>query len=398
MMQEFFASFFQKRRCSLAFAFALLAAACTHPETAAPPPPATLTLTAVSFSDIPAWQTDNVSAVLQSLKRQCRRFTHMPADTMLGGAGLAAAYGGFAGQWGATCHAAADLRPGDDSGMRAFLSRRFQPYRIDTPALVTGYFEPEVLGSLSPAPGFNTPLLARPADLVQAPPAASDPLAAPVIGRRDAGHIVPYWTRAEIEAGALGKNARPLFWLRSPADLFFLQVQGSGRIRLPDGSVLRVTYDGRNGRPYTPIGRVLVADNAMAPADVSMQTIRAWLDAHPGRAKQVMDENQDFVFFRIVRNADSDFGPPGALGVDLAAGRTAAVDRHFIPLGAPLFVDTTDPVSHAAWRRLVLAQDIGTDIVGPARVDLFLGSGVVAEQTAGLMRQPATAYVFLPRP
>jgi membrane-bound lytic murein transglycosylase A len=372
--------------------------ACTQLQPAATTPPATLTLAAVEFSNIPGWQTDNVAAVLQSLKSQCRRFAHMPAETMLGGEGLAATYGGRAGQWGATCRAAADLRQGDDAAVRAFLSQRFQPYRIDTPALVTGYFEPEVLGSLRPAPGFNTPLLARPADLVQTPPAASDPLAAPVIGRRDAGHIVPYWTRADIEAGALGKDARPLFWLRSAADLFFLQVQGSGRIRLPDGSVLRVTYDGRNGRPYTPIGRILVADNALAPADVSMQTIRAWLDAHPDRAKQVMDRNEDFVFFRLVRNPDSDFGPPGALGVDLAPGRSAAVDRHFIPLGAPLFVDTTDPVSHAAWRRLVLAQDIGTDIVGPARVDLFLGSGVVAEQTAGLMRQAGTEYLFLPRP
>jgi membrane-bound lytic murein transglycosylase A len=368
------------------------------PQAANTQAPESLVLTQVAFADLPGWQTDHPSAILPSFKRQCRRLAQLPADTALGGSGLASAFGGRAGQWPAPCRASAALPPDDDAATRDFLVRHFQPYRIDSPALITGYFEPEVPGSLERRGAFQTPLLARPSDLVQTPPPAADPLGAPQIGRLDGGRLVPYWTRADIEAGTTGTHTHVLFWLRSPIDLFFLQVQGSGRIRLPDGGVLRVTYDGRNGRPYTPIGRVLIAQNAMAAPDVSMQTIRAWLEAHPDQAKRVMDTNEDYVFFRAVIHADSDFGPPGAMGVDLAAGRSAAVDRHFVPLGVPLYIDTTDPLTHTPYRRLVLAQDIGTDITGPARTDIFLGSGALAEQMAGIMRQTGSEYILLPRP
>ncbi len=386
-------------RLRLVAAFTAAGALCACvPPAAVTTSHASLSLTEVGFADLPGWKTDHVSAIVPALGLQCRRLAQMPADTMLGGSGLASTYGGRAGQWLAPCLAAADLAPGDETGTRAFLTQRFQPYRIDSPALITGYFEPEVAGSLERGGAFQTPLLGRPTDLVQGPPPASDPLGPPQIGRREGGRLMPYWSRADIEAGKAGTNTDALFWLRSPIDLFFLQVQGSGRIRLPDGSVQRVAYDGRNGRAYTPIGRVLIAENAMAPADVSMQTIRTWLETHPDQAKRIMDTNEDYVFFRALSHADSDFGPPGAMGVDLAAGRSAAVDRHFVPLGAPLFIDTTDPVSHAPWRRLVLAQDIGTDIVGPARTDIFLGSGALAEQTAGLMRQGGSEYILLPRP
>jgi len=386
---------------SLAYGAATIAVAglcaCQNPPAEAPKP-ASLVLEPASFADLPGWEADHVAALLPGLKLQCRRLALMPADTALGGEGLAATYGGQAGEWLAPCRAAANVPPGNDAAMRDYLKQRFAPYRIATPALVTGYFEPEADGSLQRGGAYQTPLLARPSDLVQAPPPTTDPLGPPVIGRRVAGTLVAYWTRAEIETGAAGATTRPLFWLRDPVDLFFLQVQGSGRIRLPDGSVQRVAYDGRNGRPYTPIGRVLVGEHALAPADVSMQTIRAWLAAHPIEAKRVMDANEDFVFFRLVKHADSDFGPPGAMGVALTAGRSAAVDRHFVPLGAPLFIDTTDPLTHAPWQRLVLAQDIGTDILGPARADIFLGSGFAAAQTAGLMRQTGTEFLLLPRP
>ena len=357
-----------------------------------------LALTQVVIGDLPGWAADTTAALVPGLKLQCRRLAMVAADTALGGQGLSARFGGLAGHWHAPCLAAADLQPNDDAAARAYFTHYFQPYRVGTPALVTGYFEPEVPGSLRRGGVFQTPLLARPSDLMQSPPPASDPLGPPVIGRRDGTTIVPYWSRAEIESGAIGDHARTLFWLKNPADLFFLQVQGSGRIRLPDGSVLRVGYDGRNGRPYTPIGRVLVSQNALAPADVSLQTIRAWLDAHPDRARQVMDANEDYVFFQVRMDADSDLGPPGALGVGLSAGRSAAVDRHFVPLGLPIYLDTTDPLTHAPLRRLVLAQDIGTDIVGPARSDLFMGSGDAASRSAGIMRQPGTEYLLLPRP
>jgi membrane-bound lytic murein transglycosylase A len=290
------------------------------------------------------------------------------------------------------------LTANDEAGVRRFYEARFQPYRVRAEGMFTGYYEPEVKGALTPGNGFAVPLLARPPDLVQRAASGNEPGAAPVVGRLAGGKMVPYWTRSEIEAGAMGGAARPLLWLRNPADLFFLQIQGAGRVRLLDGSVVRVAYDGKNGRAYTPIGGVLVAQNAMAPADVSMQSIKAWLVAHPTEAKPVMDRNEDYVFFRILNTEDAALGPPGALGVDLTAGRSVAVDPHYLPLAAPLFIDTNDPLSGAPWQHLVLAQDSGTDIKGAARADIFFGFGVLAEQEAGRMHKEGAVYLLLPRP
>jgi membrane-bound lytic murein transglycosylase A len=376
-----------------ALAGAAMLAGCVPPA-----PPQDGALQAVGFAQIPGWSADALEQTLPALRAQCHRLALLPADTALGGAGLAAEAAGRAGQWSAPCRAALAVDPGDAAGSRRFYEAWFQPYRIGAPALVTGYYEPEVRGALARGGAYQTPLLARPTDLLQSPPPPGDPAGKPSVGRLQGGRLVPYWTRAEIEAGQAGQAARPLFWLADPADLFFLQVQGAGRVRLPDGSVIRVGYDGKNGRPYTPIGRVLAGQGAIAPQDVTMQSIRAWLAAHPDQARAVMDRNEDYVFFRVLTDADAGLGPPGALGVDLLAGRTAAVDRHAIPLATPVFLDTTDPVTGAAWRRLLLAQDLGTDIVGPARVDVFLGSGDAAALRAGRMRQAGTQYVLLPRP
>jgi membrane-bound lytic murein transglycosylase A len=217
------------------------------------------------------------------------------------------------------------------------------------------------------------------------------------MGRLVAGRLVPYWSRAEIEAGQIGDTARPLLWLADPVDLFFLQIQGAGRVRLPDDTFVRVGYDGKNGRPYTPIGRILVHMNALAPGAVTMQSIRGWLAAHRDQAKSVMDQNEDYVFFRVLMDAEPNLGPPGALGVKLVPGRSAAVDRRSIPLGTPIFVDTTEPGSGAPWRHLLLAQDVGSDILGAARADVFLGAGAGAEAMAGAMHQGGTVYVLLPK-
>jgi membrane-bound lytic murein transglycosylase A len=367
------------------------------PQAQAPQaPPARLSL--ASFADIPGWPADPVEQTLPALQAECHRLALLPVDTALGGQGLTQQAGGRAGNWTAPCAAAGALEPGDSAGIRLFYQTWFQPYRVETPGLVTGYYEPEVRGSLIQVGAYQTPLYARPIDLVQAPQDPSDPNAQPVIGHIVDGQMQPYWTRAQIEDGALGTSGRPLFYLADPVDLFFLQIQGAGRIRLPDGSVMRVGYGGKNGRTYTPIGRVLLAQHALAPDDVNMQSIRAWLEAHRDQARAVMDTNEDYVFFRVLTDADSSMGPPGALGVNLLAGRTAAVDRHAIPLGAPLFIDTTDPVTGYPWQHLVLAQDLGTDIKGAARTDIFLGSGPAAENQAGHMHQPSTEYVLLPRP
>ncbi len=371
---------------ALALTLAALTAGCVKPAEENQ-------LSAVSFSELPGWQADTLAKTLPALRAGCRRLVTLPADTALGGAGLAAQHGGVAGQWAAACAAAAALVPGDEPSIRRFYETWFQPYRIGTPGLFTAYYEPEVRGALAQGGAYQTPVLARPRDLLQGPMAGGQPAS----GRIVEGRVVAYWSRAEIAEGRMGQAARPLFWLANPVDLFFLQVQGAGRVRLPDGSVVRLGYDGKNGRPYTPIGRVLVDRHELATDDVSMQTIRAWLAAHPDQANEVMDLNEDYVFFRVLTDTDSGLGPPGALGVRLLAGRTAAVDRHSIPLGAPIFVDTTDPLDAQPWRRLLLAQDVGSDIVGPARTDIFLGAGNLAEAEAGRMHQAGAEYVLLPR-
>jgi len=365
-----------------------------------PPPPQDGALHAVGWDRLPGWQSDTLAQTLPALRAECRRLALLPTDTDLGGAGLAAQAGGRAGQWSPACKASRTLLPGDEPAIKRYYEAWFQAYYVAAPALVTGYYEPEVRGALTQGGAYQTPLLARPSDLTATAPPPSDPGGPPVTGRPVAGRLLPYWTRAEIEAGRADATARPLVWLADPIDLFFLQIQGSGRVRLPDGTAVRVGYAGKNGRPYTPIGRVLVEQHALAAQDVTMQAIRAWLAAHPAQAHAIMDRNEDYVFFRVLPNAagvEDAKGPPGALGIDLFAGRTAAIDRRAIPLGAPIFVDTTDPVSGAAWQRLLLAQDIGTDIVGPARTDVFLGAGAAAEQQAGRMHQPGTQYVLLPR-
>ncbi len=350
----------------------------------------------VRFGQIPGWQEDSLAQSLPALRAGCRRLATLPADTALGGEGPAAASAGQAGYWLPACTASSRLVPGEEAAIRRFYETWFQPYRVGTSGLFTGYYEPEVRGALTQGGVYQTPVLARPADLVQAAGTA-DPHGPLAVGRMEQGRLVAYWSRADIAAGRLGDEARPLFWLADPVDLFFLQIQGAGRVRLADGTVVRLGYDGKNGRPYTPIGRVLTEQHALPPDGVSMQSIRAWLSAHPGQAQAVMDRNEDYVFFRVLDGSDSVLGPPGALGVPLTPGRSAAVDRHSVPLGAPVFIDTTDPVTRQPWRRLVLAQDVGSDIVGAGRVDVFLGAGETAEAQAGRMHEAGVEYVLLPR-
>jgi membrane-bound lytic murein transglycosylase A len=363
-----------------------------------PPTSPTSLLEPVHFDQIRGWGDDELEQSLTGFRAECARLAQLPADTVIGGEGLAAETGGRSGQWAPACRAADNVTPNDRISAQRFYETWFQAYRLNDSGLFTGYYEPEVSGSLSPIDGYSVPILARPDDLVTGPPDPARPGIQPAIGRFVDGKFQPYWTRADIEAGAMGSAARPLLWLHSQSDLFFLQIQGSGRIRLPDGSVVRVTYAGKNGRQYTPIGAVLVEQHALSAGNVNMQSIKAWLAANPSEAKAVMDRNADYVFFRLMPDRDAGEGPPGSLGVALAAGRSAAVDPRYVPLGAPIFVDTRDTLSGAPWRRLLLAQDSGTDIKGPARADIFFGFGAQAELMAGRMREAGTEYLLLPKP
>ena len=382
-------------------ALAVLAlAACVQPPPALEGP-VTMTLSPVGFDRLPGWREDHPAEALPAFLAGCAAMQASP-DQGLGGSGEAGSRGGSPQSWQPACTAARALPPGDEAA-RSFFEAYFQPWAIagngNPTGLFTGYYEPEVRGARSPGGPYRVALLGRPTDMVQADLGAFLPelKGRNITGRLDRGRLVPYWDRAAIEAGALERQRLGLLWLTDPVDAFVLQIQGSGRVVLPEGRVVRVSYAGQNGRPYVPIGRVL-AQRGQIPLDqVSMQSIRAWLDAHPAEAAEVMNQNPSFVFFREVIGVRPDEGPPGALGASLTPGRSVAVDRAFIPLGAPLWLDTTDPVSGSRLQRLVLAQDLGGAIKGPVRADFFWGWGKEAEEKAGRMREQGQDFVLLPR-
>jgi len=363
-----------------------------------------LGLEPVPMTSLPGWQTDHVDAGLQAFRAACERILALPADQRLGGAGVAATLGGTAGLWQPACTAARAVPAGDEEAARAFLARSLQAYRVSAggnPAvLFTGYFEPEVAGSLRETAHDDTPLYGRPPDLVQADLGDFAPdLAGRIIaGRVREGRLEPYFTRAEITAGALQGQHLAIAWLADPVSAFVLQIQGSGRIRLPDGEIVRVGFAGENGRPYVPIGRVLADRGDIPKNDITLQTIVAWLEAHPAEAQEVMDQNPSYDFFRILPGLPPDEGPPGALGVPLSPGRALAVDRHYLPLGAPVWIATTNPDTGKPLQRLMVAEDIGGAITTPLRADIFFGWGDQAEASAGRMNADGAAYVLLPRP
>jgi membrane-bound lytic murein transglycosylase A len=387
---------------------ALALAACAVQSPTAPPPAPAMTLIAVPFSAVPGWNDDHLSDAIPPLQRECRKLSATPDDAPLGGEGAAARLGGTAGRWRPLCAAAEALPADDDAAARAMLEQALQPYAINettqsqaspAPGLFTGYYEPQVDGATQRGGRYQTPLLGRPHDLVQADLGAFTPdlKGRSIVGRVTDGRLMPYYDRAQIEGGALAAQHLAVLYLANPIDAFFLEIQGSGRIRLPSGQIVRVTYDGQNGRPYVPIGRLLIERGELTRDEVTLQTIRAWLVAHPDQAPGLMDANPSYVFFTLLPNTPPDQGPPGALGVALTPERSLAVDRHFLPLGAPVFVATSNPLDGASWQHLLLAQDVGGAIKGPVRGDIFFGWGAKAEAMAGRMKRPGTAYLLLPR-
>jgi membrane-bound lytic murein transglycosylase A len=389
--KSFLVLFFKKEHAFFLVLFAL--ASCTQPAAIKSPIPPAPSLQPAHFADLPGWREDQLAEALPALLLQCQRLALLPPDTDLGGAGLSVVYAGRAAQWSDACGAARSLPPGTDP--HSFFESWFAPYHLTTTALVTGYFEPIVRGARQRGGRFQTPVLSRPLDLRESP--ERDAQGRPILGRVVDGLLLPYYTRAEIEAGAIAAVTTPVAWVESPVDLFFAQIQGAMLIQLPEGGTLRLVFDGRNGRPYTPIGRILKQRGDIPPDQVSLQTIRAWLDAHPAAQKSVMDQNESYVFFRVAPDPDPALGPPGALGVTLTAGRSAAIDKTVIPLATPLFVSTTIPDGRT-WRHLALAQDLGSAIEGPARIDLFFGAGAPAAAWAGPMHQDGTVWLLLPRP
>jgi membrane-bound lytic murein transglycosylase A len=356
------------------------------PQTAPPAAaamPEKARLERVDFADLPGWQQDDVAAGWRAFLRGCGPLRNRP-------------------DWARVCEAARDIDAQDDTEVRRFLESRLVPHRVVAPdgraeGLLTGYYEPLLRGSRIRNERYAVPLYTAPDDLVSVDLSAVVPetknlrLRGRVVGRK----LVPYWSRAEIDNGSAALEGRELLWVDDPVDLFFLQVQGSGRVELEDGEIVRVGYADQNGHPYRSIGRLLVERGELGVDQASMQGIKAWGRANPEKLDALLRENPSYVFFReLPPNGD---GPFGSLGVALTARRSIAVDPSVVPLGVPVFIDSTLPGSAEPLQQLMAAQDTGGAIKGSVRADFFWGFGPEAGEQAGRMRQPLRLWVLLPR-
>ncbi|WDI32803.1 MltA domain-containing protein [Hyphococcus flavus] len=395
--------------------------------------PATFDFEFVDFASLDGWRQDDPSLALDAFVRSCAVFeardpeaTANPLEN-LGEAYSHITLAGVNADWLRPCAEARALTVsayGDPAvrraALRSFFEFHFQPVaiktrreplpdgkasraapRVEAKGVFTGYFEPVYEASREPTASHTAPVYPRPDDLIEVDlgqfreELRGERIAGRVEGRR----LTPYADHSEINAGVLGDTLQPIAWT-DPNDLFFLQIQGSGRFVFPDGETVRVGYDGQNGHAYTAIGRIMVQQNIMALEDITMQSIRDWLDREASEKAQAMrEENASYVFFKPLEELSADLGPLGAQGVPLTPGRSVAVDRRYHTLGAPIWVNI-EPVPEAGEtpiRRLMIAQDTGGAIRGPVRGDVFWGSGDEAAKIAGAMNAQGQMTVLLPR-
>ncbi len=336
----------------------------------------------IGFDAIEGWADDDHAAAFGAFLRSCAADPEFP-------------------------HAkeAAVLGPGaSGDAARAFFEDRFLPHIIaetSNPGFVTGYYEPEIEGSYVRGGPFQVPVYRRPDDLITlAPDTERARFNDRITGfRQTADGDVPYDTRAEIWAGALSGRGLELLYLKDLVELFYMQVQGSGLVRLEEGGAVRLSYAGKNGHPYTSIGRLLVERGAIAPDAMSMAAVKAWLRADEARGRALMEENRSYVFFRALDAEEGRDGPVGAQGVALTPGRSLAVDIAYHRLGLPVFVtaDALMTEKGRPFRRLMIAQDVGSAIRGQERGDIFWGTGEAAGAIAGSTRHKARFHVLLPK-
>jgi len=355
---------------------------CPGPEQ---PAPVTARYEQTDFAALPGWAANAASGALPAFLAACARVRE--------GAALAAA-----------CARAREVPQDDDVAARGFFASTFTPYALsssegETRGLITGYYEPVLAGRRARSARFHTPVFGVPSDMIVVDLASLYPdlkhrrLRGRIEGRR----LVPYYSRAEIEDANERFEAPVLAWVANPVALFFLQIQGSGQIEFDDGSRLRLGYADQNGHPYRSLGRYLVERGEMPLDQASMQGIQAWAEAHPDKLRAALDANPSYVFFRVLPDLPAQDGPIGALGVPLRAGASLAVDRRFIPLGAPVYLATTEPLSEVPLERLTVALDTGGAIRGPLRGDFYWGSGPDAGAMAGRMRQQGRLWLLWPR-
>jgi len=351
-----------------------------------------------TFAEIEGWVADDHVAAFAAFLKSARRLLAIcragaagrPSDALAG-----------------VCQDAVELplAPRSTDEARQFFEAHFEPHRVvhnGARGLLTGYYEPVLEGSREPGARFKVPLLMRPDDLVNLVEEAERGAKAHALTharRKPDGGTEPYATRQEIEEGALAGRGLEFLWLEDPVDTFFLHIQGSGLIRLDDGSETRIAYHGKNGHPYTSVGRYLIDRGLFSPDDVSLDSLKDWLRANPDDGRLAMWQNKSFIFFRELEGREAE----SALGVQeipLTANRSLAVDTGFHAIGTPVFVQSptlTHAMGPGGFKRLMIAQDVGSAIRGPERGDLYFGSGDAAGQLAGITKHPGTFVVLLPK-
>lgn len=350
------------------------------------------------FNELPGWENDDHAAAFSAFRRCALRALTRPYRS--GSLGIEAS------AFNPAYDEARAAPPSGGDEARNFFERHFCAARIVTgpgeSGLVTGFYEPEVDASPIPTDKFGVPLLARPDDLVDIDddnrPTGMDPYLA--FARSTPEGPVEYHDRTAIEEGALAGRRLEIAWLADPVDAFFIHVQGAARLRMPDGSQKRVTYAAKSGQRFTGAGKILAALGEIPLEEVTMQSIRAWFKANPGRVNEILRQNRSYIFFREAPVDDPELGPIAAAKTPLTPGRSIAVDRLLHTFGTPFHIDapTLTAFGSKPFRRLMIAQDTGSAITGPARGDLFAGSGDAAGEIAGVVRHAADFFALIPRP
>ena len=358
-----------------------------------------LTLTAVGFADLPGWADDRLAEAVPSFLRSCDQLRALSDDAAVGTDG----HGGKARQWRKACAAAAKLAPGDNAAARAMFEAQFVPYiaagTAGATGKLTGYYVAELHASKTRHGAFQTPVLGRPDDLVMVDLSAflNDAHGRRIWGRMDHGQLVPYYAREQIRKGVLARKGLELMYVDDPVDLLFAQIEGSAKATLDDGSSVWLEFAAKNGRAYKGVGGVLRGGGYLKPGEGTMQGIRAWFHAHPERYDEIADQDASYVFFSVSKL-------PGAIGSQrtiLTAQRSMAVDRAFIAMSTPIWVEANAPVPGkkgvtAVWHHLLIAQDTGAGIMGAVRGDIYWGDDAEAAERGGRMGGPGKYWLLLP--
>jgi membrane-bound lytic murein transglycosylase A len=355
----------------------------TLPPAPQPAPPAAPLFTPVSFDVLPGWRQDDLRQAWPAFQASCRAL-------------------GAKADWKSVCAAAKTVDGGDGAAVRRYFETYFVPNLVRAAdgadsGLITGYYEPFLRGARKRGGANQTPLYKVPDDLITVDLVSVYPSlkGMRLRGRLSGKTVVPYGSRAEIERARI--PGKELVWVDDPVEAFFLEVQGSGRVQLDDGETVRIAYADQNGHPYKAIGRWLVEQGELTSGEATAQGIKAWIAAHPERRQELFNVNPSYIFFREERLPDPNVGPKGALGVPLTPTRSVAVDPSFLPLGAPIYLATTEPGGTTPLLRLVMGQDTGGAIRGAVRADFFFGFGGQAPDNAGRMKQRGQLWVLLPR-